>query len=144
MKKKQEKGAIGVDIAIAVVTLFIFVSVIATLLYQYQSSTKEIELKSNALGIAVKEIERIKQEGFETYKDMNSATDTGITNKDLGEENSNNDGFFETVKVEDYTDLPEGTGKTANLVKKVTVTISYMFKGQAQKVELNTVLSSVR
>ena len=144
MKKKQERGAIGVDIAIAVVTLFIFFSVIATLLYQYQSSNKEIELKSNALGIAVKEIERIKQEGFETYKDMNSATDTGITNKDLGEENSNNDGFFETVKVEDYTDLPEGTGKTANLVKKVTVTISYMFKGQTQKVELNTVLSSIR
>lgn len=144
MKKKQERGAIGVDIAIAVVTLFIFVSVIATLLYQYQSSTKEIELKSNALGIAVKEIERIKQEGFEAYKDMKSESDTGITNKDLGEENSNNDGFFETVKVEDYTDLPEGTGKTANLVKKVTVTISYMFKGQTQKVELNTVLSSIR
>ena len=47
-------------------------------------------------------------------------------------------------RTQDYTDLPEGEGKVANLVKKVTVTISYMFKGQEQRVELSTILSKER
>ena len=141
MNIKQEKAAIGVDIAIAIVVIFLFVTVIATLSYQYQSSNKEIALKSQALEIAVKEIERIKNEGFESYETMNSSSDTGITNKDLGMEDSKNEGFYETVIVEDYTELSTGEGKIENLVKKVTVTISYMFKGETQEIELNAILS---
>lgn len=144
MNIKQEKAAIGVDIAIAIVVIFLFVTVIATLSYKYQSANKEVSLKSQALDIAVKEIERIKNEGFENYETMNSSSDTGITDKDLGLENAKNEGFYETVKVEDYTELPAGEGKIENLVKKVTVIINYMFKGETQEVSLNTILSKGR
>lgn len=145
MRIKSERGAVGVDIAIAIVVMFLFVSIIATLSYRFQSGNEEITLKSQALDIAVKEIERIKKEGFETYETMNSTSDTGITNKDLGQEDSKNEGFYETVIVEDYTEIVENNENIiSNLVKKVTVTINYTFKAQTQEVSLSTVLSKTR
>lgn len=141
MNFKQEKGAIGIDIAIAIVVIFLFVTVIATLSYQYQSINKEIALKSQALEIAISEIERIKNEGFENYQEVNNALGPIIENKDLGTEDKENEGFYETVIVKDYAELHPEEAKIENLVKKVTVIISYMFKGETQSVELNTILS---
>lgn len=139
--KNKERGVVGIDIAIAVVVLFIFVSIISILSYRVNSSNQEISLKSKALNIAVKEIERIKNEGFKTYEAMNIESDTGITNKDLGLENEDYEGLYETVIVEDYTDLAGNEDKVANIVKKITVTINYAFKGKTQEISLNTVLS---
>lgn len=141
MNFKQEKGAIGIDIAIAIVVIFLFVTVIATLSYQYQSINKEIALKSQALEIAISEIERIKNEGFENYQEANNALGPIIENKDLGTEDKENEGFYETVIVKDYAELHPEEAKIENLVKKVTVIISYMFKGETKSVELNTILS---
>ena len=47
--------------------------------------------------------------------------------------------LYETVI--DYTDIDGNQDKTKDLVKKVTVKISYMFKAKEQSVELSTVLS---
>ena len=57
---KSEKGYTGVDIVISVIVLFIFVSIIATLSYSFNSSAKEIELKSKATEIAITQIETMK------------------------------------------------------------------------------------
>ena len=140
MNLKSEKGFTGVDIAIAVIVLFIFVSIIAVLSYNYTSLSKKVEYEAQATYIAIDEIEKVKNEGFEVYANYNADSGNIIDTDLLGD----NEGFHKAIKVEDYTDLPEGEGKVANLVKKVTVTISYMFKGQEQRVELSTILSKER
>ena len=68
MKFYSEKGYTGVDIAISVIVIFIFVSLISFLIYRFNSSAKEVELKSEATSIAVEEIEKVKQDGFEKYE----------------------------------------------------------------------------
>ena len=49
--------------------------------------------------------------------------------------------FFKTIIVQDYADLDNNSEKIPNLVKKVTVKISYMFQAKEQSVELSTILS---
>lgn len=139
MKFKEEKGFTGVDIAISIVVIFIFVSIIAVLVYRSNSLSKEIELKSEATYIAINEIENVKNLGFEEYASRSIASGNSEVCKD--EEIPENEGFFKTITVIDYTDLEGNSSKIPNLVKKVTVKISYMFKAQEQTVELSTVLS---
>ncbi len=134
MNKKSEKGFTGIDIAISVVVLFIFVSIIAFLSYGFNSSAKEIELKSEATSLAVQEIEALK----------NSLTFEQIADRRQSDEENNKTeeiktGFYKTVIIQDYADIyPE---KVVGLVKKVTVKIQYMSKGKEQSVELSTIFS---
>lgn len=44
------------------------------MIYRFNSSAKEVELKSEATSIAVEEIEKVKQDGFEKYDGMNKDT----------------------------------------------------------------------
>lgn len=60
MNWKSEKGYTGIDIATSVVVLFIFISLIASLSYRFNRSAKEIELKAQAIDIAVSEMENKK------------------------------------------------------------------------------------
>lgn len=67
MKIRSEKGFTGIDIAVSVVIMFIFISVVAMLVYQVNSTSKQIELKGNAIYFAINEIEDVKINGFEEY-----------------------------------------------------------------------------
>ena len=71
MKMKSEKGFTGIDIAISVTVLFIFVSIIAVLTYNINSSSKEVELKEEAINLAIDEIEKIKRKTFATLLYIN-------------------------------------------------------------------------
>lgn len=138
MKIKSEKGFTGIDMAISVIVLFIFVSLIALLIYNFNSSTKEVELRSEATYLAIDEIENIKNEGFEAIETIRYDEENPYY---IDEETETTD-FYKKVIVQDYADLnPGDTTIIPNLVKKVTVQISYMFKGKTQTVELSTVLS---
>lgn len=143
MKMKSEKGYTGIDIAISVVVIFIFVSLIAILSYNINSSSKEIELKSEATSLAIDEIEKMKNMSFADIKNRSIAngnsqyipTDTTQETEEI----ETNPGFFRRVIIEDYADGK--TGKIPGLVKKITVQIKYMFKGEEQTVELSTIMS---
>jgi hypothetical protein len=138
MKIKSEKGYTGVDIAISIIVLFIFVSIIATLSYKFNSTFKAIELKADATEIAIEEVEKIKNElSFEEIKDMSQANGNSeyISQTEVDE----NEGFFETITVQDYNDIDKT--KTQGLVKKVTVKIEYKFKNNVEAVELSTIIS---
>lgn len=142
MKFYSENGYTGVDIAISVIVIFIFVSLISFLIYRFNSSAKEVELKSEATSIAVEEIEKVKKEGFEKYDGMNKDTEKDKNGNSLENQKvENKEGFFKTIIVEDYADLDNNSEKIPNLVKKVTVKISYMFQAKEQSVELSTILS---
>lgn len=129
MHFKNEKGYTGIDIAISVVVLFIFVSLIAFLSYGFNSSAKEIELKSQALSLAIDEIETIKS----------TITMENINTLDTETQEMRTQGFYRTITVEDYADI-EPT-KTRGLVKKVTVKIQYRFQTKQQTVELSTIVT---
>lgn len=142
MKFYSEKGYTGVDIAISVIVIFIFVSLISFLIYRFNSSAKEVELKSEATSIAIEEIEKLKQEGFEKYDGMDKDTKEDKDGNSLENQKiENKEGFFKTLIVEDYADMDDNKKKIPNLVKKVTVKISYMFQAKEQSVELSTILS---
>ncbi len=137
---KSEKGFTGVDIAISVVVLFIFVSLIISLIYGINSSSKEVELKSEATALAVEEIENIKTKKIETLESEldNQEIKYGASEQEA-ETQQIKDGFYRRIIIQDYNDLDKS--KVPDVVKKVTVQILYRFKAQEQKVELSTVLS---
>lgn len=137
MKKNNDKGFTGVDIAISVVIIFLFVSVIAVLIYNFNSISKEIDLKSTASFLAINEIESMKSLTFEEIKDISEANKNSeyIATQEINEY----DGFFKKVNIVDYNDLDPT--KIPGIIKKITVQIMYTFKGEEQKVELSTIMS---
>ena len=142
MDIRSQKGYTGIDIAISVIVITIFISLIAVLIYRFNSSSNEVQLKSKETEIAIDEIEKVKVAGFKAYEEMDQTTKedkegNSLVNQSVEEEH----GFYKTISVEDYTDTENNEDKISNLVKRVTVTISYMVKGQEQQVSLSTILS---
>ncbi len=137
MKIKSEKGIVGADIAIAVVVIFIFVSLISILIYNINSLSARVERMSEATYIAINEVEQLKIDGYDKYKDSMKNVNGGVVvDNEMVQE-----GYYKTITVIDYTDIEGNEDKTPGIVKKATVTISYMYKGEEEKVELSTVLS---
>lgn len=131
MDLREQKGFAGSDIIISVIILFIFVSLISTMFYNFNISGKEVERRSEAVNIAVSEIEQIKINGFsQLINDNISCEKKAVEGKD---------GYYKTITVEDYADTD--TTKQKDVVKKVNVKITYKFKNQEQNVELSTILS---
>lgn len=131
MNLREQKGFAGSDIIISVIILFIFVSLISTMFYNFNISGKEVERRSEAVNIAVSEIEQIKINGF-----------SQLINNDIScekEEVDGKDGYYKTITVEDYSETD--TTKQKDVVKRVKVKITYKFKNQEQNVELSTILS---
>ena len=130
MKMKSEKGFTPVDIAISVVILFIFISLISILSYNFNSSAKEIELKTQATNIAITEIEKIKNK---TIEELESQKDIYSKSEQIQE------GYTREVEIKDYHDID--STKESGIVKKVTVKIKYKFKKQIETIELSTIVS---
>ena len=131
---KNQKGYTGVDIAISVVVITIFIALIGTLVFNFNSSSNEMEYKSKALDIAINKIEEIK------------ALEIGNINNEAKQELNENKGFYQEVKVIDATELQEISDDSeikqiSGLVKKVTVTVSYNFRNQPKSVELSTIVA---
>ncbi len=138
-RKKSERGYTGIDIAISVVVLFIFVSLLAVLSYHLNSSSKEIELKGEAIAIAVDEIETLKNTlNFDEIKNLSVAN--GNSEYTPIEEVQGKEGFYRKITIQDYAD--QKVGKTPGIVKKVIVQVQYMFQGKKQTVELSTIMSN--
>lgn len=137
MNFRSEKGFTGIDISVSVVIIFIFVTTIAMLTYRVNSTSKQIQLKSEATYLVIDEIENIKGQGIDAYEGVSAANGNSVVveNKEIKE------GYYETVTIWDYTDFEGNEDKTSDVVKKVTVKISYMYKAQEQTVELSTVIS---
>lgn len=142
MELRKQEGFTGIDISIAIIILFIFVSIIATLSYQMNSSYKEIERRGQAIEIAVEEIEKIKNEGFEKYQGLYTTSTTDNEGNDLvNQEIEGKQGYTKTIIIKDYTEIAGNEDKIKDAVKKATVKIAYQSRGEEQTVELSTILS---
>ncbi len=138
MNLRSEKGFTGIDIAVSVVIIFIFISIIAILSYRINSTSKEIQLKSDAIYVAINEIEDVKSKGLEEFAGRSVADGNSIVTENAETEKQ---GYYKTITVLDYTDLEGNSDKTKDIVKKVTVKITYMYKAKEQSVELSTLLT---
>lgn len=138
MNFRSEKGFTGIDIAVSVVIIFIFISIIAMLSYRINSTSKEIQLKSDAIYVAINEIEDAKSKGLEEFKGRSIADGNSVVVENVETEKQ---GYYKTITVLDYTDLDGNADKTKDIVKKVTVKITYMYKAKEQSVELSTLLT---
>ena len=151
MKIRSENGFTGVDISIAVIIILIFVSLVAVLIAQVNSTGKEISLRSDATYIAINEIEKIEQDGIDAYIGKSEANGNNVICENQKIENE--EGFYKTITVLDYADIAntqqENTEENENqennimpdVVKKVTVKISYVFQTEEQSIELSTIVS---
>ena len=136
MKLRNNKGFTGIDIAVSVVIIFIFISIVSMLVYRVNSKSREIELRGNATYLAINEIEQLKNNGYGERSQKNGNSIVCENEEIEGEE-----GFYRTIEVIDYTDIEGNEDKIPNIVKKVTVKISYMFNAEEQTVELSTVIT---
>lgn len=139
MDLRSQKGFTGIDVSVSVIVLLIFISIIATMSYNFNTSSKEIERRSEAVNIAIKEIEEIKHQGFEQYKDKSKKSGNYKISDNEGVPDKQ--GYYKTIEVIDYTDIEGNENKSENMVKKATVEVLYNYKGQEQSVKLSTVLS---
>ena len=139
MKLRNNKGFTGIDIAVSVVIIFIFISIVSMLVYRVNSKSREIELRGNATYLAIDEIEQLKNNGYNLYGKKKKKNGDSIVCEN--EEIEGEEGFYRTIEVIDYTDLEGNEHKIPNIVKKVTVKISYMFNAKEQTVELSTVIT---
>lgn len=138
MNFRSEKGFTGIDIAVSVVIIFIFISIIAMLSYRINSTSKEIQLKSDAIYVAINEIENAKSKGLEEFEGRSVADGNSVVVENVETEKQ---GYYKTITVLDYTDLDGNADKTKDIVKKVTIKITYMYKAKEQSVELSTLLT---
>ena len=132
MKINSENGLAVTDIAIAIVVIFIFATIISVVVYNYNSASEEINLKSEAMQFAIQEIENMKNK---TIDELETEDATYRSLREI----EGKEGFWREIIVEDYADIK--TGAERNLVKKVTVKIEYRFKKEIEDVELSTIIS---
>ena len=139
---KNQKGYTGVDIAISVVVITIFIALIGTLVFNFNSRSKEMEYNSKALDYAIKEIEVSKS------KDINDSSLVNVQKTEILDQLSGKGtGYYKEIEVVDISniisdsDLGDSRTRVSGLVKKVTVTVSYNFRNQTKSVKLSTIVS---
>lgn len=146
MNLKDEKGITGIDITIAVILITILISLITVLSYNIQKSSQDVQRKTEATSYAVEVLERVKSEGFEILPKVgegNLINDDRFKDGYIVDASGNPTGYYQEVRVQDYSELREGEGgeKVPDLLKRVTVTISYKSGTDTEKVELSTLMS---
>ena len=140
---KEEQGITGIDITIAIILITIFVAIIATLYFNIQKTSDDIERKTQATAYSVQIIEEIKANGFDSLPTVSENTNLidGYEDKYI-KENGKDTPYYQTVRVEDYSQL-EGSGAIQpDIVKKITVIIKYRSGNEDQEIALSTSMSN--
>lgn len=132
MNIKSEKGVTLVDITVSIILITMFVTIVTILFYSTKQSKTEIERKKEATSIAIETIEDLKITKFEELKSQS---------KYYKDQNNKETPYYQEIIVTDYADLPENEGqnKIRNLVKKVTVKISFKVGAKTQDIEISIV-----
>ena len=141
MSIKDEKGLTGVDIAISLIIITIFIAMIANLIATTNLTSQDAQRKSIATSYAIQEIEKIKAKGY--LRDSNSK---GITSEEiLNEEdiynNSEFTGYHKKISIKDYVLIVNDTTKQKDVVKEITVEISYKLGNKEKNVKISTYIA---
>lgn len=150
MNFKSEKGFTGIDITVAIIVITLFVSIISVVFYNITISAKKLERKTEATYIAQDVIEKIKALDYgdvlETKNEDNQIEEKEITDYKDGNlvvSNKYEKGYTIKIKVEIYNpeQSTEGSATEDNdLVKIITVNVSYKIGKDIETVELTTTI----
>lgn len=141
MLVKNEKGLTGVDITISIVVMTIFMAMIANLIVNIKLNTQDIKRKSTATSYAVQEIEKIKAQGYiNDYDSMGINSEETLKEEDIYN-NSEFSGYHKKVTIKDYVLVINNNTKTKDIVKEITVEISYKLGSKDKKIVISTYVS---
>ncbi len=135
MNIKSEKGITGIDISVAIIIILLFVSIIATLIYNYSTTSKEINRKSTATYMIIDILEHAKS------IDYASLTNEEVKNYIATEDKFKEQGYMITSKVEDCTQLL-GEEATEDILKKVTANVKYLVNGEEKELQIYTIVKN--
>ncbi len=93
---------------------------------------------------AINTIELAKGQDFEDFPEAGNNKFEGIEGLEDGnvvDGKGNATPFYRTVTVKDYAEMDGNIDKKAEVLKRVTVIISYKYKDENKTVELSTVVS---
>lgn len=135
---RKEKGFTGVDIIISIFVITIFVAIIGNLIINVNLNNKSIERRTIATSYAIQEIEKIK-----SLKYQEQYNNKGLKGKEILEQkeiyqNEKFTGYNKTIYIEDYISIIQNEEKEPNIVKQITIEISYLLGNKNQTVELST------
>lgn len=141
MLVKDEKGLTGVDITISIIVMTIFMAMIANLIVNIKLNTQDIKRKSTATSYAVQEIEKIKAQGYiNDYDSMGINSEETLKDEDIYN-NSEFSGYHKKVTIKDYVLVISNNTKTKDIVKEITVEISYKLGSKDKKIVISTYVS---
>lgn len=142
---KEEKGIAGIDIAISIIVITIFIAMISNLIININLNSKDLERKTIAISYAIQEIEKIKAQGYVAiYENKGIEKEDIIKENDINDNNGKFTGYHKKVLVKDYTLIKKDNAKHKNLVKEITVQISYKLGNKDKTVNLSTYVSFVK
>lgn len=139
MKKmlKNENGITGIDITVAVLIITLFVAMLTTIFFNINTDSKAMERKTEATHYAISLIEQLKNISFEELNNFIDEQGSSIL-----DENGKETPYIKKISVIDYAEMEGNEDKVPNIVKKVTVEVSYLNKGETEKIELSTLLTA--
>ncbi len=138
MLVKEEKGLTGVDIAISIVVITIFIAMIANLIANINLNTQDIKRKSTATSYAIQEIEKVKAQGYiDDYNSKGIDSEYVLKDEDIYS-NFEFSGYHKKVTIKDYVLVKNNKNKKQDIVKEITVEISYKLGGKDKKVTITT------
>lgn len=134
----KEKGFTGIDIIISIFVFTIFIAIIGNLIVLTNLNNKNIEKNSSAIILAIQEIEKIKTLGYqEEYERKGITTKEILVDEDIYE-NGKFTGYQKSIYIEDYVFIKQDTEKEPDIVKQITVQISYGLGSGKKVVQLST------
>ena len=142
MKLKSEKGITNIDVILSIILISIFITIITVISGNLQKNNDLLERETEALYYAVDTIEDIKGQSFDILPKKGSNKIQGVLTLQDGyilDKNGKTTPYYRTITIQDYTDLPEGNGKQAEILKKITVEIAYKERNQEKKITLSTI-----
>lgn len=139
MKKmlKNENGITGIDITVSVLIITLFVAMLTTIFFNINTDSKAMERKTEATHYAISLIEQLKNISFEELNNFIDEQGSSIL-----DENGKETPYIKKISVIDYAEMEGNEDKVPNIVKKVTVEVSYLNKGETEKIELSTLLTA--
>ena len=141
MKIKSEKGVTGIDITLSVILIAIFIGILATLSLNVQNNTKQAERNAEALNYAISTIEKVKSLSFSDLPTAGNSKITGLEDGYIIDSDGKSTPYYKTVTVQDYTELEGKSDLKAEIVKRVTVEISYKYQNKNKTITLSTIKS---
>lgn len=142
MNLRNSKGVTGVDLSVALVIMVVFIGLIATLVYNFGISSKDVNRTAVATNIAISKIEELKREDYDNLQG------TTTEYKDENGENKTNAPYKVTTEITRYVDSDyasnlstEEKNSLQDVIKIVKVAVEYKVGKKSESIDISSVIT---